>query len=102
MTTEQIWLVVGFMGQGLFGARFFVQWLRSEKERKSVIPLAFWYLSIGGGLVLLSYAIYKMDPVFITGQAMGLLIYSRNLYFIHRERNAAADETKEREGLGLP
>ena len=101
MTTEQIWLVVGFMGQGLFGARFLVQWLRSEKERKSVIPLAFWYLSIGGGVVLLSYAIYKMDPVFITGQGMGLLIYGRNLYFINRERKATA-ETKEREGLGLP
>jgi len=63
-----------------------VQWLTSEMERRSVIPIAFWYFSIFGGLTLLTYAIYRKDPVFITGQALGLFIYSRNLYLIHREK----------------
>ena len=70
------------MGQALFSARFLIQWLKSEKEKKSVFPVAFWYFSIAGGLTLLSYAIHKQDPVFIVGQATGLFIYLRNLYFI--------------------
>ena len=82
MDKETIWLAVGFLGQALFSARFLVQWIRSEKEKKSVFPIAFWYFSIAGGLTLLAYAVYRQDPVFILGQATGLLIYFRNLYFV--------------------
>jgi lipid-A-disaccharide synthase-like uncharacterized protein len=90
MTESTIWLIVGFIGQGLFSARFIVQWLASERLRRSIIPVAFWYFSLAGGVTLLSYAIYKADPVFITGQAGGLVIYFRNLYFIHRDRSRAS------------
>jgi lipid-A-disaccharide synthase-like uncharacterized protein len=83
---DPIWLAVGFLGQGLFSARFIVQWLKSEKLKKSVVPLAFWYFSLGGGLVLLAYAIHRTDPVFIVGQAAGVFIYLRNLHLIQRER----------------
>jgi lipid-A-disaccharide synthase-like uncharacterized protein len=86
-----IWLGVGFFGQGLFSMRFLVQWFRSEREKRSVIPVQFWYFSLAGGITLLSYAIYKQDPVFIVGQLTGLFIYVRNLYFIHRERALAAE-----------
>ena len=88
-----LWLLVGFVGQGLFFMRFFVQWLASEKAKKSVIPDLFWYFSIGGGGVLLIYAIYRQDPVFILGQASGLFIYARNLYFVFNEKNT--DEKTE-------
>lgn len=83
--TELIWLVIGFSGQALFTMRFLIQWLHSEREQRSVIPVQFWYFSILGGATLLCYAIYKMDPVFIVGQLSGLFIYARNLYFILRE-----------------
>ena len=89
MDTMTIWLAVGFMGQALFSARFLVQWISSEKQKKSVIPIAFWYFSLGGGVTLLSYAIFRLDPVFIVGQAGGLLVYSRNLYFVLRDRRQA-------------
>ena len=82
---EQLMIVVGFAGQGLFAMRFIIQWLSSEKEAKSVIPIAFWYFSIGGGAVLLLYAIWRQDPVIICGQGLGLFIYLRNLYFIRRD-----------------
>ena len=81
-----IWLVVGFAGQALFSMRFIVQWWHSERRKRSVIPVTFWYFSLAGGVALLAYAIYRQDPVFIAGQAGGLFIYSRNLYFINRER----------------
>jgi lipid-A-disaccharide synthase-like uncharacterized protein len=83
---EVIWLVIGFLGQALFSARFIVQWLKSEREKKSVFPIAFWYFSIAGGVTLLAYAIYRQDPVFIVGQLTGLFIYFRNLYFVVHER----------------
>jgi len=83
---ETIWLAVGFLGQALFSARFLVQWIKSERVKKSVFPVAFWYFSIAGGITLLAYAIYREDPVFILGQATGLFIYFRNLYFIIYER----------------
>ena len=86
MTTEQIWIGIGLFGQLLFSSRFLVQWIASEKMKKSVIPVAFWYLSIGGSLTLLSYAIYRIDPVFILGQFTGLFIYMRNLILIHQEK----------------
>ena len=83
---EMIWLAIGFGGQLLFSMRFLIQWLYSEKHRESVIPEAFWYFSIGGGMLLLAYAIYRMDPVFILGQSMGVFIYLRNLYFIQQKK----------------
>jgi len=79
-----VWLVIGFFGQALFFGRFFVQWLASERRKASVVPTAFWFFSMGGGLVLLAYAIHRKDPVFIVGQATGLFIYLRNLWFIYR------------------
>ena len=85
-TTETIWIVIGFGGQGLFFARWIVQWFRSEREQESTIPLSFWYLSLIGGLITLAYAIYRKDPVFITGQGVGTLVYLRNLMLIYRNR----------------
>ena len=83
---ETIMIVIGFGGQALFAARFIIQWLSSESVGKSVIPVAFWYFSISGGLVLLTYAIWTQDPVIIAGQSVGVFIYARNLYFINREK----------------
>ena len=80
----QVMVIIGFSGQGLFAMRFIIQWLKSETQRKSVIPIAFWYFSIGGGLVLLLYALWRKDPVIICGQGLGLFIYLRNLYLIFR------------------
>ncbi|WP_227421828.1 lipid-A-disaccharide synthase N-terminal domain-containing protein [Pacificispira spongiicola] len=85
---EMIWIGIGLLGQALFSMRFIIQWIVSEKKRDSVIPIAFWYFSIGGGLVMLSYAIWRADPVFILGQSTGLFIYLRNLYFILKRRRA--------------
>ncbi len=92
MNANTVWLAVGFIGQGLFSARFLVQWLTSERMRRSVIPVAFWYFSLAGGVTLLAYAIWRQDPVFIVGQGAGLIVYARNLYFIRREKqeNGAA------------
>jgi lipid-A-disaccharide synthase-like uncharacterized protein len=87
-TIDHLWLLVGFLGQGLFMSRFIVQWFKSELVGRSVIPVAFWYLSLSGGVILFSYAVYKMDPVFITGQATGIVVYSRNLFLIQREKRA--------------
>lgn len=86
METMHIWLIIGFFGQAMFFMRFFVQWLASERAKKSVIPNAFWYFSLMGGIILLSYAIYRQDPVFIAGQSVGFLIYSRNIYFIRKNQ----------------
>lgn len=85
------WVVVGLGGQLMFTARFLVQWIASERVGRSVVPLAFWYLSIGGGVILLAYAIWRRDPVFILGQSMGLFIYLRNLVLIHAERRRAPE-----------
>ncbi len=76
------WVVLGFVAQAFFTMRFVVQWIASERARKSVVPVAFWFFSIGGGVLLLVYALYRRDPVFIAGQALGLVVYVRNLYFI--------------------
>ena len=84
---ENIMIIIGFGGQALFAARFLIQWIRSESAQKSVIPIAFWYFSITGGIVLLTYAIWRKDPVIIAGQSVGILIYARNLYFIHRNKS---------------
>jgi len=78
------WLLIGCGGQGLFLGRFLIQWLASERARRSVVPVAFWYLSIAGGLVLLAYAVHRRDPVFAVGQGLGVAIYLRNLRIILR------------------
>jgi lipid-A-disaccharide synthase-like uncharacterized protein len=93
MTTEQVWVSVGLLGQALFSARFVVQWIASERRKQSVVPREFWYLSLAGALITLSYAVYRLDPVFILGYAPGLFIYARNLYFIHRRRERAGVAT---------
>ncbi len=82
------WVMIGLGGQLLFTARFLVQWIASERAGRSVVPMSFWYLSSGGGIILFCYAVYRKDPVFILGQSMGLLIYLRNLWLIHAERRA--------------
>ena len=95
MTVTQ-WMIIGFVGQALFGARFIIQWIISEKQGESTIPLAFWYCSIGGSVVLLTYAIHKQDIVFIVGQSLGSIVYIRNLILIDRKRKVLAGaELKE-------
>lgn len=91
MKVESIWLAIGFGGQAMFSMRFLVQWLWSEKKKRSVVPVAFWYFSIAGGILLLSYAIYKKDPVFILGQSFGLLVYLRNLHLLRKEKTRAKE-----------
>ncbi|MCB1746979.1 MAG: lipid-A-disaccharide synthase N-terminal domain-containing protein [Gammaproteobacteria bacterium] len=90
MTNEQIWVGIGLSGQLLFSGRWLVQWITSERRRRSVIPLAFWYFSIAGSLTLLAYALYRMDPVFILGHVANSVIYIRNLVLLMREKRLAA------------
>jgi lipid-A-disaccharide synthase-like uncharacterized protein len=99
-TEEIVWLSIGFGGQALFAMRFIIQWIVSEQKRDSVIPIAFWYFSIGGGAVLLSYAIWREDPVIILGQCTGLFIYLRNLYFIYANRRSDL-EVPNPDGAGM-
>ncbi|MFP5373932.1 MAG: lipid-A-disaccharide synthase N-terminal domain-containing protein [Gammaproteobacteria bacterium] len=89
MSTATIWIGIGLLGQALFSARFLLQWLASERARRSVLPTAFWYLSIAGSGVLLAYAIHRADPVFVVGQGAGLAIYLRNLHLIRRAGRTA-------------
>ena len=91
MSTEHVWLAIGFLGQAFFSMRFLVQWIASERRQESVIPVSFWFFSIGGGLTLLVYAIYRLDPVFILGQGAGLFIYLRNLYLIRKKGRRLAE-----------
>jgi lipid-A-disaccharide synthase-like uncharacterized protein len=88
-TYEKVWLAVGFLGQGIFTARFLVQWVASEKRRDSVVPVAFWWISLFGGLTLLAYAAHRRDPPFILGQSMGLFVYVRNLMLVGKSRRRA-------------
>jgi lipid-A-disaccharide synthase-like uncharacterized protein len=88
-TTELIWLTIGFTAQAMFTMRFIIQWLASERARRSIVPETFWYFSFAGGLMLFIYAIYRMDPVFILGQGSGLFIYARNISFIWRAKREA-------------
>lgn len=83
--TTNLWLIIGFFGQVLFSARFIIQWLATEKHKKSVVPVSFWYFSIAGSVTLLAYALSRRDPVFVLGQSFGVFIYLRNLYFIKPE-----------------
>ena len=86
--TEIIWLGIGFFGQGMFFMRWLVQWLASERHNESRMPIAFWYMSLGGGMITLAYAIYRKDPVFIAGQSVGAFVYLRNLILVHRSARA--------------
>lgn len=92
MQDTTLWIVIGFVGQGLFSARFIIQWLYSERVKRSVVPVAFWYFSLSGGIVLTAYAIHRADPVFIVGQAAGLIVYFRNLMLIRKHHLKADDE----------
>ena len=88
MDAGSAWLALGLGGQALFSLRFIVQWLESERARRSVVPVAFWYLSLGGGALLTAYALWRRDPVFVVGQATGLFVYARNLWLLSRPRPA--------------
>jgi lipid-A-disaccharide synthase-like uncharacterized protein len=83
-STEAMWLAIGFLGQGIFFMRWVLQWLASERSAESRVPIGFWYLSLIGGLITLTYALYRKDPVFIAGQSVGTLVYLRNLMLIHK------------------
>jgi len=87
---DMVWIGIGFLGQFLFMMRFLWQWIQSERQRRSIIPIAFWYFSLAGGMTLFAYAVHRRDPVFITGQSLGLLVYARNLLLIGREKRASA------------
>lgn len=98
---QTAWLALGLTAQLMFSARFLIQWLASERQGSSVVPVAFWYLSIGGSSLLVIYAIHIQDPVFILGQAAGLLIYGRNLVLIRRRpAHEAATEPRALDGGG--
>lgn len=84
MSIETIWLAIGFLGQGLFFCRWVIQWIASERKAESQVPISFWYMSLIGGLITLTYAIYREDPVFIAGQSIGSIVYIRNLMLIAR------------------
>ncbi len=103
MTSLVYWQIVGFVGQGVFTARFLVQWVASEKKRDSVVPVAFWWLSLVGGLNLLIYAIHRQDPVFIVGQSMGMVVYVRNLMLVaKRKRRARPKDASPVSGIPKP
>lgn len=91
-----IWLAIGLLGQISFSCRFLVQWLISEKQGRSVIPIHFWFFSIGGAALLLAYSIYRTDPVFILGQSFGFIVYTRNLMLIKKERGEMVGTDKWR------
>ncbi|MBP2312282.1 lipid-A-disaccharide synthase N-terminal domain-containing protein [Azospirillum soli] len=94
-TTDLVWIGLGFFAQFLFMMRFVVQWIASERAKRSVMPEVFWYFSIGGGALLLAYSIYRFDPVYMFGQGLGLIIYLRNLYFVWTHKKADGVETAE-------
>src|SRR5437899_13029286 len=89
----QWWVVLGYVAQIMFTMRFLWQWIASERAGKMVMPIAFWFFSIGGGVLLLAYALYIRDPVFILGEAFGVFVHGRNLYFELRDRRSAAAAT---------
>jgi lipid-A-disaccharide synthase-like uncharacterized protein len=85
-TEDIVWLGIGFFGQSLFFSRWLLQWFVSEKKAESQIPVSFWYMSLAGSVIVLAYAIHKIDPVFIAGQSVGTVVYIRNLILIHRAK----------------
>jgi lipid-A-disaccharide synthase-like uncharacterized protein len=92
------WVVLGFVAQAMFTGRFLVQWIESERQGRSVIPIAFWLFSIAGGLLLFAYALYRRDPVFIVGQGFGVFVYARNLWLVLRERKQTAKTGEAKTG----
>lgn len=86
------WLALGFFAQTMFSMRFVIQWVASERVKRSIVPETFWYFSMAGGVLLLAYAIKRADPVFILGQALGVVIYARNIYFIWTHKQAGRDD----------
>lgn len=92
---NNLWLALGLIGQTIFSGRFLLQWIYSEYKKRSVIPMGFWYASIIGALLLLCYACYKKDPVFIVAQSSGLLIYLRNMQMRRRDKKEPAAESSE-------
>ena len=88
-TEEMIWLGIGFSGQSLFFSRWLLQWFVSERKAESQIPVSFWYMSLIGSVIVLAYALHRVDPVFIAGQSVGTLVYVRNLILIHRSQKRA-------------
>lgn len=99
--SETFWISFGMLGQTIFMARFLVQWLSSERQQRSVIPTAFWYLSLIGGGMLLTYALQRRDPVFIFGQCFGTIVYVRNLQLIHRERRQQREAAKAADAVAV-
>lgn len=85
---ELIWVMVGLAGQIMFTGRFLIQWLASERAKRSVVPISFWWLSMAGGLILFCYAVHRRDPVFILGQSTGIFIYARNLWLLYAEKHS--------------
>src|SRR5271169_1926994 len=96
VTNFDWWVILGFVAQLMFTGRFLVQWIESERQGRSVVPITFWFFSIAGGLLLLAYALYRRDPVFIAGQAFGVFVYVRNLYLIMKERGDFGSHKKVR------
>jgi lipid-A-disaccharide synthase-like uncharacterized protein len=91
---KEPWIIVGLVAQLLFSGRFLVQWIVSEKKGKSTVPVAFWYLSIAGGLMLLTYAIQRAEPIFVIGRSAGLVVYTRNLMLIYKERRGKGQSSE--------
>lgn len=88
-----IWVAFGLVGQIIFGSRFIIQWIASERKKVSYIPIVFWYLSLTGGIITLIYAIHIRDTVFTVAQGAGLIVYARNLMLIHSRTSHAHDGT---------
>jgi len=91
-SSDMLWLGIGLAGQALFMMRFIVQWIHSERQKKSVIPVSFWYFSLLGGLTVLAYGFHRLDPVIIIGQIPGTFVYARNLMLIHRAHQTQSEE----------
>lgn len=100
-TTELLWIGLGFFAQTMFMMRFLVQWIASERVRRSIVPEMFWYFSLAGGALLFAYSLYRADPVYIVGQGLGLIIYARNVYFIWANKRADAIPTDAGAGAGV-
>ena len=88
--SSALWITIGFLGQAIFTARFLAQWMASEKRKDSVVPVIFWWLSLAGGLTLMTYAVHREDPVISVGQGLGVFIYVRNLMLVSKGRKQAA------------
>ena len=94
LSSETIWMIVGFAGQAIFTGRFLVQWIASEKRGQSYIPPSFWFMSLFGSWMLLAYAISRKDPVIIAGQMFGVVVYGRNLALIYKKANKESSNIK--------